>query len=513
LAERAREHPDAVYCGCGDDRLTFAQADAAADRVSAGLAALGVRRGDHVAIIAPNRMELFELFLGCARLGAVQVPLNVFLKGEFLRYQLADSQSSTLVCDAAGLAAAAEVRDALPDLARVIALDDVADGTIPYERVRASDAPVVADAVRPGDLLAIMYTSGTTGMPKGCMLSHAQYVNNARVSQTMLDYRGGDVLYTALPMFHAWAQSLIVSALVHRMTTIIDPVFSASAAPARLAQTRATVFGGVGAMAMAMLAQPETADDVRLRAALVFPLSAADQDRFAARYGGLVQSQMYGQTETGAITFSRLGSAGNPASVGRPSPAFDVRLVDDDDNEVPAGDVGEFVVRPRVPHALYEGYWRKPEETLRAWRNLWHHTGDYGRADADGFMYFVDRKKDALRRRGENVSSIQLEAAIAGHPKIAEAAVHGVPSAMTEDDIKACVVLAQGATVGPDELFAFFRETLPYFAIPRYVEVVSELPKTATMRIMKHVLRERGVTPTTWDLEALGLMVSKADRR
>jgi crotonobetaine/carnitine-CoA ligase len=190
-----------------------------------------------------------------------------------------------------------------------------------------------------------------------------------------------------------------------------------------------------------------------------------------------------------------------------------VKLFDDNDVEVPTGEVGEIVVRPKVPDAIYQGYWRKPAATIETWRNLWHHTGDFGRADEDGFITFVDRKKDALRRRGENVSSLQVEGAILQHPKIAEAAVHAVPSAMTEDDIKVCLVLKPGEELSPEELFEFFKEYLPYFSSPRYVEVLPELPKTATLRVQKHLLRERGVTGETWDLEALGLSVRPEDRR
>jgi crotonobetaine/carnitine-CoA ligase len=190
-----------------------------------------------------------------------------------------------------------------------------------------------------------------------------------------------------------------------------------------------------------------------------------------------------------------------------------VRLFDEGDHEVALGEIGEICVRPLIPNAIYQGYWRKPEETLEAWRNLWHHTGDYGRADADGFISFVDRKKDALRRRGENVSSVEVERAIVAHPKIAEVAVHSIPSPMTEDDIKACLVLAPGESVTPEELFEHFKGALPYFAIPRYVEVLPELPKNATLRVMKHLLRARGVTSATWDLASLGLTVAPTERR
>ncbi|HJP66529.1 MAG TPA: AMP-binding protein, partial [Actinomycetota bacterium] len=294
-----------------------------------------------------------------------------------------------------------------------------------------------------------------------------------------------------------------------------DPVFSISNLLERFIETDATVFMGVGMMGLAMLSAPPSDRDRqhRLRVALMFPFTPEQQAQFEARFGAKVMTQLYGQTECGAIAYSRISEPRNLASLGRPAPYFEVKLFDDDDREVPIGEVGEIVVRPNVPNAMYQGYWRKPEDTLATWRNLWHHTGDYGRADAEGFITFVDRKKDALRRRGENVSSIEVERAIVTHPKIAEVAVHAVPSEMSEDDIKACLVLEPGQTVEPDELFGFFKETLPYFAIPRYVEVMPELPKNATLRVMKHLLRERGVSDETWDFDALGLSVEKAERR
>jgi crotonobetaine/carnitine-CoA ligase len=246
----------------------------------------------------------------------------------------------------------------------------------------------------------------------------------------------------------------------------------------------------------------------------MIPFTPEQQEAFLERFGATVLSQLYGQTECGAITYARLSQPRALGSIGKPAPYLDVRLYDDDDREVPTGEIGEIVVRPKVPNALYLGYWQKPDATLNMWKNLWHHTGDYGRADAEGFITFVDRKKDALRRRGENVSSQELERAIAGHPKIGEAAVHGIPSPMTEDDIKVCIVLANADDAPtPDELFDFFKQVLPYFAIPRYVEILPELPKNATLRVMKHLLRERGVNDRTWDLEAMGFGVSPGERR
>jgi crotonobetaine/carnitine-CoA ligase len=519
LRERARMHPRKGYLGCAETLITYGEMDERSDRVAAGLAERGVAPGDRVAVISSNRLEMLELFFACAKAGAVMVPLNVFLKGDFLQYQLQDSQAQTLILDEPGYEAVEDLLHELPDLKRIVTLDrpaDTAGEVIRYESLRAARGPIPEPELDPSSLMSILYTSGTTGMPKGCMLPHGWYMNGSRVSSEMVEYRADDVLFTALPLFHAWAQGIVMGALVHHLTAWVDPIFSATRLLDRFLETDASVFTGVGAMGMAMLGAPPSDNDRkhRLRVALMIPFTPEQQSAFLERFGATVLSQLYGQTECGAITYARLSEPRNLGSIGRPAPYLDVRLHDDDDREVETGEVGEIVVRPRVPNAIYLGYWRKPEATNDAWRNLWHHTGDYGRADADGFITFVDRKKDALRRRGENVSSQELERAIAGHPKLAEAAVHGIPSPMTEDDIKACIVLASAEDpVTPDELFDFFKQVLPYFAIPRYVEVLPELPKNATLRVMKHVLRERGVTDRTWDLEAMGYQVSPEERR
>jgi len=518
LRERAAMHPDQTYLGCEDHSFTYAEIDARTDRLAAGLAAQGVAPGDRVAVISANRMEMLELFFACAKAGAAMVPLNVFLKGEFLRYQLRDSRAQTLIVDGPGMESIVELIDELPDLRRIVTLDDPADAafpSMPFDALASSNAAVPSPALEPSSLMSILYTSGTTGMPKGCMLPHGWYMNGSRVSSEMMEYRTDDVLFTALPLFHAWAQGIVMGALVHHLTAWVDPIFSVTRLLDRFIETNASVFTGVGAMGMAMLAAPPSDRDRahRVRAALMIPFTPDQQAMFLERFGAVVLSQLYGQTECGAITYARLSEERPLGSIGRPAPYLDVRLHDDDDHDVPTGSVGEIVVRPRVPHALYLGYWDKPAATVEAWKNLWHHTGDYGRADENGFITFVDRKKDALRRRGENVSSQELERAIITHPAIAEAAVIGVPSPMTEDDIKACVVLVEGASVAPEELFSFFKEALPYFAIPRYVEVVDELPKNATLRVMKHLLREKGVTEKTWDLEAMGFGVGRDARR
>jgi crotonobetaine/carnitine-CoA ligase len=241
------------------------------------------------------------------------------------------------------------------------------------------------------------------------------------------------------------------------------------------------------------------------------------QNAYAERFGVQVISETYGQTECNPITGSPIDRhPSKRASLGRANPSLEVRLVDDGGHEVPTGEVGEIVMRAREPDVMFAGYWNQPSaaavSATAADEPPWHHTGDLARADEDGYLYFVDRKSDSMRRRGENISFLEVEAAILGHPKIAAVAVHAVPSPLGEDDVKACVVLAPGPSFEPAELHTFLRDTLPYFAVPRYVEFLDELPLTPTRRVQKHVLRSRD-NAAAWDFERLGLTIAKSDRR
>jgi len=226
-----------------------------------------------------------------------------------------------------------------------------------------------------------------------------------------------------------------------------------------------------------------------------------------------VLAEGYGQTEVLPATMDGVREGRDRPSAGRAVPWLEVAVVDNADNVLPVGKSGEIVVRPKEPNSIFAGYWRREQATLKAWQNLWHHTGDLGYLDEDGMLYFVDRKKDALRRRGENVSSVELETAILNHPDVAQVAVHAAPSELSEDEIKACLVLEPGATVEPAALFRYFRENLPYYAIPRYVQVMDALPTNAVGRILKHKLRDDWNAPGTVDFQALGLTVEKSARR
>lgn len=521
LDERSKVDTERPFVWCDGEQLTFGEMQDRSDHVAAGLDGLGVARGDRVALLTPNRMEMLELYFAVAKIGAIQVPLNAFLKGEFLRYQLVDAQATTIVADDAGFRALEPLLGQLPELERVVLLDthDVhAPGvaTIAYAQLRESDGIPPRPPVTPDDLMSIVYTSGTTGLPKGCMLPHGYYVRVARCGINFFGLKRDDVHLTAMPLFHAAARLLVVgSALCVGSRVAIMREFSPQGVLDLAPEVGATIFGGVGAMGAALLNLPPSDSDRahRLRLGWFIPMTADKQLSMKERFGiSDITTELYGQTECFPIVYNHLAGPRNIESDGAPASDLEVRIIDDEGNEVPAGVAGEITMRPNHRHAMFKGYWRKPDATLEACRDLWYHTGDFGRNDG-GFVSFVDRKRDTLRRRGENISSVELETAILGHPAIAEVAVHAVPAELTEDDIKACLVLVDGASLTPGEAFDFFKTNLPYYAIPRYVEVVDELPRNAVARIMKHQLRDRGITPDTWDLEALGLTLPRSERR
>lgn len=522
LRAQARSAPQGHFVTCGPAQATFSELDRRTDAVAAGLAAAGVGQGDRVAIVSTNRIEMIELFFALAKLGALQVPLNIYLKGEFLTYQLRDSQATALVIDAGAQAAVMPLLAELPELRLLVLLDDRSPVSAPPEMAvlryaqLAGAGTVPAVDVKPADLMSIVYTSGTTGQPKGCMLSHGYYARVGRVMGEASEFTSQDVLLTALPLFHGAARMMVLTAgLLHGIPVVIEPEFRAATFLQRATQVGATLAYGVGAMGTALLGTEPSSNDRahRLRAMMLIPFPPDRQQLFRQRFDIEAWAELFGQTECVPVTWNCLSGPRNAPSCGRAGTDLDVQLLDDDDRPVAIGAVGEICLRPREPLAMFSGYWRKPEATVEAFRSLWYHTGDYGRVDAGGFFSFVDRKKDAVRRRGENVSTQELEAAIGKHPAIAEVAAHAVPSEATDDDIKICVVLVTGAQVTAAELFAFFKENLPYFAVPRYVEVVDALPKNALARVMKHELRKRPMSDAVWDFEALGLTVARGERR
>jgi crotonobetaine/carnitine-CoA ligase len=382
-------------------------------------------------------------------------------------------------------------------------------GGVPVRPFPARGGCVDAAPVRPGDPLALLYTSGTTGPAKGVCCPHAQFywwgVNTARA----LDIGAEDTLYSCLPLFHTNALNTLVQALVSGCRFVIGPRFSASRFWRRIAEADATVTYLLGAMVSILDARPVEAVERghRLRVALAPATRAAFHESFPERFGvRLVEA--HGMTETNLAIGPR-DDEQRAGAMGRVMPGFDARVVDPEDTELPDGTPGELLLRATEPFAFSTGYWDAPAQTLAAWRNLWFHTGDRVVRDADGYFWFLDRIKDVIRRRGENISAWEVEQVLQAHPDLAVAAVIPVPSELGEDEVMACVVPRPGCEPEPEALIAHCESRLAYYAIPRYVEILPALPLTENGKVKKFALRERGITPSTWDREEAGYVLDR----
>ena len=377
---------------------------------------------------------------------------------------------------------------------------------LPLDDYRGSDDSAFEHLPDPGALNALIYTSGTTGPSKGCMITGNQMCHFARMLTRSAPFGPDDIYWTPLPLFHMNALATgVVSVMLVGATISFAPKFSVSGFWPAIEKSRATVVSILGSLGT-MLAR---ADDHEAMARCFgqvhtvkgnpFPeeIKAIWRDRFGAKKIG---SNVYGLTE-GLLTSMPEDGSYAEGSSGKAAPELDVRIFDDNDNEVPVGTAGEVVCRPLLPDIIFKGYWRRPEDTLKVWGNLWFHTGDIGRFDENGFFYFVDRKKDYLRRRGENISSFEMETSILTHPAIEQVAVHAVPSNMQEDDLKVTAKLKPDAELTEEQLCRWLMERVPYYAVPRYIEFRAELPVNPQGRVLKFQLRDEGATLTTWDIE------------
>jgi crotonobetaine/carnitine-CoA ligase len=381
---------------------------------------------------------------------------------------------------------------------------------VPFREILHEDDAFSAVPLAPWDPAAIMYTSGTTGPSKGVIVSHGHAYEYARGVVDMLEIGRHDVYYAPLPLFHIAGQwAVIYAAAIAGATAVLPNAFSVSQFWPTVRRHRATCSFLLGAMANLLYRQPPAAEDARtsLERVLIVPL-IPEVEAFKERFGCLV-STTWGGTEMNCPTRSGFSLA-NDRTCGRVDERlYEVRIVDENDNELPAGVPGEAVVRPKIPWIVMAGYWNRPDWTVAAWRNLWLHSGDMLMKDAEGNLYFVDRTKDAIRRRGENISSMEVEQEINAHPDVLECAVIPVASAETEQEVMAVVVPKPGRRVAPEALIAFLEPRMAYFMVPRYLEFATELPKTPTGKIQKFGLRERGLTSATWDRVAAGIRLKR----
>jgi crotonobetaine/carnitine-CoA ligase len=508
LIDQARRFGEREFIVFDNRTWSFTAAAAIAAARAATLNAAGIKLGDRVALMISNRTEFLELFFGCAWLGVVAVPLNIASRGVQLQHILSNSGARLLVIEDALSASLDTIDIAEIALEAIWVVGDPSK----FERTNAVALPTTAASVQPavlhpGDLAAVIYTSGTTGPSKGVCCPHAQLYWWAVNTADILGLGEGDRLYTILPLFHVNALNTVYQALILGSTVIIGRRFSASGLWQALAESGATATYLLGAMAPILLSRPQTPMDRahNVRIALGPGIPRGLHEPFRERFGfPLIDG--YGSTETNFVIASQPGE-GILGSMGKIRPGFHARVVDEWDEEAPVGEAGEMVLRADEPFAFSSGYFGMPEKTVEAWRNLWFHTGDRVVKESDGSFRFVDRMKDAIRRRGENISSFEVEQALLAHPSVEAVAVFPVQSEMAEDEVMAAIVPGSGAAIDLAELVAFCRPRLPYFAIPRFVELMDELPVTENGKVRKFALRERGVTAATWDREASGIPV------
>lgn len=514
-------HPERVLLDFGGELHTYAEVDRASTRLAHAFLSLGVQPGQTVLSMLDNNIDAVLCWLAINKLRAVSVPINTALKGDFLRHQIADADAALVVCESAYLERIAAIAHELPNVRQVLHRGPAASelcGPLPLaalDTFRAGPDTPFPDKPNPWDLACLIYTSGTTGPSKGCMISHNYMCNLARLQLRAGPATASDVTITPLPLFHmnAMCVGLLATILVGARVAIV-PRFSVSnfwPEVERSGATIASILGGMGAL----LAQAPDNDAARRCFGQIHtvrgnpftePVKAIWRERFGAKQVG---GNGYGLTEAAVVTSLPAGEVAAPGSSGKRVADFDVRIVDELDRELPAGQAGEIIVRPLRPDIMFMGYWRRPEDTLKLMRNLWLHTGDIGKFDEEGFFYFVDRKKDYLRRRGENISSFEMEASFARHPAIAEVAVHAVPSPRGEDDVKVTAILHPGAELEAVDLFKWAMDAVPYYALPRYIEFRDTLPKNPQGRVLKYQLRDEGKTATTWDQEASGIAIDK----
>jgi crotonobetaine/carnitine-CoA ligase len=504
LTRQAARYPARALLRAGGVEWTFARALEIAGGMAARLAEAGVRAGDRVAILCGNGPQILEAYLGCAWLGAVATPINVASRGAQLEHILTNCGARLAVVEA-------ELAPQIFAAAREAPLRRLwIVGETPAEAPAGFQVePMPEPPPGPGDTVAILYTSGTTGPSKGVCCPQAQYFWWAAHTAALLGLGEGERLLTTLPLFHTNALNTFYQALLTGSTLIVEKRFSVSDFLPSLRRAEATATYLLGAMVPMLLSRPPSPEEREhsVRVALAPGVPAEHHEAFTRRFGiALVDG--YGSTESNFVIGDRADDQ-RPGTMGRLRPGFSARVVDAEDNPVADGEAGELLLRADDPFAFNTGYFAMPDKTVEAWRNLWLHTGDRVVREADGRFRFLDRMKDAIRRRGENISSYEVEQVLLAHPAIAQAAAFPVKSELAEDEVMAALVLRAGASVTPLELLDYCAPRMPYFAVPRYLEFVAALPTTENGKVQKFKLRERGVGPDTFDSVAAGYKVRR----
>lgn len=494
LEDRARRTPDRTFLATpGRTPVTFGELNACANRLANGLRdAVSVTSGECVEIMSRNSNEFVEASYALKKLGAIEVAINTDFRGPGLAHMLNLTRARVLIVGADLLPAVEAIAGELPHLREVVVHAGEAGATEtltpgPGWSVRLlrdiyADDDTNPPADRHHDVAAVLFTSGTTGPSKGCILSQRYALVNAQSHVDALELGEDDCLYNPFPLYHLDASYLCVLPAILTGCRAAVSRFSASRFWDEIREVGATVFDFMGATLTIIAKQEPRADDADnpVRLAWGVPMPDPESRRALEERFGLRLVHLYGLTDGGVPCWESIHDPEPPGSCGKVGPHWELEIVDPDGAEVPAGEQGEIVIRPRTPGAIMDGYWGMPEQSLGAFRGLWLHTGDIGRKDDAGHVFFVSRQSDAIRRRGQNISTWEVEQVVNAHPAVAESVAYGIPSELSEEEVKIAVVLRDGAGLTEAELRDFCAARMAAYMVPAYVDFRAEIPKTAT---------------------------------
>jgi crotonobetaine/carnitine-CoA ligase len=516
IAARAAAQPDRAFLQHVDgSSLTYGELLESSLRWASLLEGLGVGRGDRVVVMLPICLEAVPLWIGVGWLGAIEVPINTDLKMRSLVQAVENLEARAIVTAEALAARFEKIGDQLPEPLPLVIVDGAGEAAPSFRTLDARAQlpraePTPREGPEPHDIASIMYTSGTTGPPSGVMQTWTQWHETALGLFPEGAVGEDDCWYLVHPVYHVTGKVPIYLMAARNGRVVMRSRYRTQDFWNDVKEHGCSVTILLIATLHFLQQQPESPEDrdTPLNKALVAPLPDR-LDEFRERFG-IEICTTYNMTEISIPICSQTFELPNNSTCGRVRPGHQVRIVDDEDRPLGPGEVGEIVIRTDDPWKLMVGYWKRPEKTVETWRNLWLHTGDLARYDEDGWFYYVDRKKDSIRRRGENISSMEVEAEVNGFPTVFESAAVAVASELGEDEVKVYVVPHEGEEIDPAELTRFLIERMPRFMVPRYLEFVAALPRTeSTLKVQKGVLREQGINEMTWDREAAGIKVPR----
>ena len=519
LKDQASLIPDKDFLQFSYDKaLTFSEVNKLANRIANSLNKLGINKTDKVSVYMPNSLEICLAWFGILKNGSVMVPINTAYVMDFLQYIIESSDSKIIIIAEEYLERLANIQDRIPNIEKVIVW--TRNNKDSFESNGYSKTQLISwnDFVSKGsdnepeveithmDHARLMYTSGTTGKSKGVVRPCAADYSSAQNYSSIMDLTSDDTVFTCLPLFHSNAMVMgVYPAMISGCKVIVEEKYSASKFWKWMKDFEVTKFNLVGVMSYFMWNAPVVPEEKQHKVKLVLGSPAPHDiiEEFMERFN-ILFTEGYGLTEVGQCTFTRPNEPFRVGSCGKESPGYEIKIVNPDtDEELPRNTPGELVLRPRIPNICLHYYYKMPEKTVSDFRNLWFHTGDLCRMDEDGYIFFMDRVKDYIRRRGENISSFEVENLISTHPSIEESAAIAVKldeqGRHSEDELMIVIVLKENMTLDPKDLIEFLQPIMPKFKIPRFVRFRDSLPKTPTNRVQKVKLRDEGVTKDTWD--------------